>query len=175
MPKNDTMTSENIDKFMTAATNETQTISSPIGQILLTNEKKMQGYYTKNGDIIEPCPDGRPKVPDETKGELVCVSQKPQTTAPQTTAPPSQAQTNNTSVIIAVVCAFVFFVGVAYGVAYFACKQSSRSKTTKKRNVFSGNGLEQQQLLQKAAIFPPRQLCPATVSFEYHLLPGDSI
>jgi hypothetical protein len=149
-----------IQNFTSEIKNERRSITNANGyRILMKDADLTSGYINENGDKIDACPDGRPKVPDETKKELVCEQQEPEP------SPQPAPQQDYTQLMIGLLVATL--IALIVGVFFYREAGHYTRRTTRTH--------EEQELLPHAATFPARQQCPATVSFEYQLLSGQSI
>ena len=166
---NDPITLAKITNISAEAKNKVMSITDAAGhQIDVGNAALKDEYTDVNGQPVEACADGSKKVADEVTQALVCVPPKP---PPK---PPPEANTGDGITIGGSIGGVAGFLVFSYVIYRCCCRQSKTAqrpaeppKQTQVGQSF-GNSLGR-------AMFPARLQCPATVSFEYHLLPGQSI
>jgi hypothetical protein len=150
-----------IQNFTNEINNERRSITNANGyRILMQNAKLTPGYINKNGDRVDACPDGRQTVLDETKQELVCEQQEVEP-SPQP-APSKDQRQLMISLLIAALIAMIV------GVYFYRARPRNTKRIRRAKETMT-------EAFKNKAMFPARLQVPATVSFEYQLLSGQSI
>ena len=170
--KNDKETYEKIVNFTKEIKNASKTIADANGnEIDLEGGDLTKGNFDKKGEPVPPCADGQKPVSDEATKKLICPLPIPVPT-PKPEPEPAKGGIDTMLYVIVGVCCTLLIVGVGL----YVKKQDNRGaapkkKITKQRTKMSAGSVGS----TGSATFPARMLCPATVSFEYQLLPGQSI
>ena len=165
--KNDKETYEKIVNFTKYIKNASKTITDANGnEIDLENGDLTKGNFDKKGEPVPPCADGQKPVSDEATKKLICPLPIP---VPTPKPEPAKGGIDAMLYVIVGVCCTLIIVGVALKVKEGTNEGEVRKKKPKRQRTNMSAGSE------TSATFPARMLCPATVSFEYQLLPGQSI
>jgi hypothetical protein len=150
-----------IQNFTSEINNERRSITNANGyRILMENAKLTSGYINKNGDKTDACPDGRPQVADEKKKELVCEQQEVEP-SPQPAPSKDQRQLMISLLVAALVALIV-------GVYFYRARPRNTKRIRRAKETLT-------EAFKNKAMFPAKLQVPATVSFEYQLLSGQSI
>jgi len=156
--RNDKLTYAKVEKFTRDARNESITITDANGyRIVLWGAELLEGYFTADGKPVSKCPDGQTRVQDFSNKRLFC-NERTQIVEPE------QAQGLWWLwLVLAVVLG-----GLISGVFVFRHPGHTASSYERGREM---TGPASTNL----AMFPAKLQCPATVSFEYHMVPGHLI
>jgi hypothetical protein len=151
-----------------SASNETISIEQNGHVITVTDAKVEQGYPSPDGKPLEECPKGRRRAFDWALKTLVCLLEEPNIDV--------KAEVGGS------VGGFVGFVGIVFVIVYCCCCRNKKQKKVERQPSSIRLEVPPQQQPPAAeppgfqnAMYPAKLLFPATVSFEYQLLPGQSI
>jgi hypothetical protein len=156
--RDDKLTYAKVEKFAKDAMNESITITDANGyRIVLWGADLLEGYFTADGKPVSKCPDGQNRVQDFFNKLLFC-NERTQVVEPE----PAQGLWWLWLVLVVVLGGLIGGVFVFRHAGHTATSnQQARSTTT--------------QSFNRRAMFPAKLQCPATVSFEYQMVPGHLI
>lgn len=168
--KGDTPTYAKIQNFTYQAKNEINTIIDASEYRIVINQVDLTpGYFTAAGTALAKCSDGAYPTPDSISKELGCKA--------NIIAEVATKVTSAYWVPIVIVLGVVALAGAA--LARYRNRKCVESTTAVKAVHVSAPpyALEAFPAFDAAGLclFPPRLQFPATVTFEYHLLPGHSV
>lgn len=149
-------------KYLNDTQYGTTTITESNGYVISPRRAELlPGYFSADGSILQSCPDGRAYIYDTVTEKLQC---------PVDIVPPSEPREHNTQwwILILIIVLVLIIVLAIVGLHYF---QSTPRKTPRMRRAQA----TVTQTFKQKAMFPAKLQFPATVSFEYHLVPGQSI
>jgi hypothetical protein len=156
--KNDMVTYAKIENFTKNAIDAIKSIMDPNGYLIVLQEAELTpGYFTADGKPVSKCEDGQDRVLDFLKKILFC---DVRTSVVEVEEKPALWWL---WLVVATVLALIIVVVVVYrsqGHKATACAQPRSMQAPPSR---------------QHAMFPAKLHFPATVSFEYHLVPGHSI
>ena len=171
----DKITYEKVKEFSLSAndaTGETKSITNDASRITFRRASIRTDYLDNDGTPVEPCADGRKRIIDFITEMLTCPPPVPVTTPKPETDTSMHVIGAGVAGGVAVAAIVVFVV-----VRHFRKKSKQQAEKNKKEQE------EQQTLLQpwkgiklmRREQYPVQLHFSPTVSFEYHLLPGQSI
>ena len=149
-------------KYLNDTQYGTTTITESNGYVISPRRAELlPGYFSVDGSILQSCPDGRAYIYDTVTEKLQC---------PVDIVPPSEPREDNTQwwILILIIVLVLIIVLAIVGLHYF---QTTPRKTPRMRRAQA----TVTETFKQKAMFPAKLQFPATVSFEYHLLPGQSI
>jgi len=155
---NDRPTYLKIENFTKHATDTIKSIMDANGYVIVLNYAALlQGYFTADGKPISKCEDGRDRVLDFLKKLLFC----------DVRTPSGEVAKKPALWWLWLVLAAVLALIIAAVVVFRSHDHQATARRTARRRTAAAS--------QQQAMFPAKLHFPATVSFEYHLLPGNSI
>ena len=155
--RDDKLTYAKVEKFTKDAKNESITITDANGyRIVLWGAKLLEGYFTADGKPVSKCPDGQNRVQDFFNKLLFCNERTP-------IVQPEQ--------VPGLWWLWLLVGGVAAGLigGVFVFRHPGHTASSYER------GRETTAPASTRAMFPAKLQCPATVSFEYQMVPGHLI
>jgi hypothetical protein len=171
----DKITYEKVKEFSRGAndaTGETKSITNDASRITVRRASIRTDYLDNDGTPVQPCADGRKRIIDFITEMLTCPPPVPVTT-------PKPETDTSMHVIGAGVAGGVAVAAIVVFVVVRHCRKKSKQQAEKNKKEQE----EQQRLLQpwqgiklmRREPYPVQLHFSPTVSFEYHLLPGQSI
>jgi len=155
---NDKETYAKLQNFTENAIDAIKTIIDPNGYLILLQEAELRpGYFTADGKPVSKCEDGRDRVLDFLNKVLFCDVRTPSVEVAKKPA----------LWWLWLVLAAVLALIIAAVVVFRSHDHQATARRTARRRTAAAS--------QQQAMFPAKLHFPATVSFEYHLLPGNSI
>jgi hypothetical protein len=157
---------EKDDKYMYAKiknlTNDAvKTITDANGfQMLLNKAEFTSGYFTADGKPVSKCADGQNRIADFFNKLLFCDIRIP------TVGPEEKPQLWWLWLVVGAACAAITTAVVLFRKKGHVPRQTAERQQTQQTTV---------EMARRSAMFPAKLLCPATVSFEYQLVPGHLI
>jgi len=163
-----------IEKFVNDTKFEATIITDSNGyRINARRAELLPGYFSADAIRLEPCPDGRDRISDSVSQELLC----PPNIVPPEVQPKDEAIPTWEPVVVALVVVFV----VALGFLAYRNRTSIAAIASVTTAAETNAAVEETPAasapfgVQALCMFPPRLQFPSTVTFEYQLLPGQSI
>jgi len=171
---NDKITYEKVKEFSRGAndaTGETKSITNDASRITFRRASIWTDYLDNDGTPVEPCADGRKRIIDFITEMLTCPPPVPVTTPVPKTDTSMHVIGAGVAGGVAVAAIVVFVV-----VRHFRKKRKQQAEKKKQEQVEKERLLPWQGIkLSRSAPYPVQLHFSPTVSFEYHLLPGQSI
>ncbi len=163
----DPVTYAKVERFVNDTRYVATTLTDSNGnRVVLRRAVLETGYLTADGSVLAPCADGRGRIFDSATETLRCPE-------PEAGPPATEAMSAWQPVVIgfAVVAVLLVVPACRYGAQWRAKCTSFPAQTSvvafqTTNSKFDATGL---------CLFPPRLQFPATVTFEYQLLPGQSV
>lgn len=182
IPLQDTATYAKVEALARLNASEIITIPNVNGyQILVETRSLVRGYFRDAMQRVELCPDGKPRRPDNRIGSLICAEKG------EGTLPVLGFTVGGSAVLVLVMVAGIMFAChrgnasdktvVAGPSAHTTYTRVSDTDDPPAYTQSSTNAYYTQALLQNPwpGVRPVAVHVPSTVSFEYNLLPNESI
>jgi hypothetical protein len=168
IPREDQVAYTKIVQFINDTEFAATTITDSNGYgIVLYTAELVQGYFSADGIALEPCADGRARIFESAAETLRCPDKiEPELVLPTLGGTPAWEP-------ILIVLGFAVLAGG--GFAAYRYRKCVESTTASKPVIPVALGRALDFDAAGLCLFPPRLQFPATVTFEYQLLPGHSV